>query len=143
MISRKKGQGMPLSVIITGVIVVVVAIVLILTTTEFGKKIMGLGEATPSALEAATQGCMLAARNDLLTDYCYNFREVGNVQYVNCEDARIQGSLSAQGISTTGIPACDSGLIAQEITRVCADFSTGQKNDARFNGEQYRCAPAA
>ncbi len=75
----KRGQGMPLSVIITAVIVVVVALVLILVTTDFGKKLIGLGQATPSALEAATQGCIIAAQNNLVTDYCYNFRKVGNV----------------------------------------------------------------
>ncbi len=142
MISSKKGQGMPLSVIITGVIVVVVAIVLILTTTEFGKKLMGLGGATPSALEAATQGCKVAAQNNLITDYCYNFRKVGNSEWVNCQDSRIQSSLSQQGISAS--ITCDSSLEGNEIASICSDLTTGQQADAKFNGAA-RCtnAPAA
>lgn len=140
MISSKKGQGMPLSVIITGVIVVVVAIVLILTTTEFGKKLMGLGGATPSALEAATQGCKVAAQNNLITDYCYNFRGAGSNQWVNCEDERIKSSLTQQGISTTGIGECSPSLVQNEITRICDGLSNSQKNSAQFNGNKWTCA---
>jgi hypothetical protein len=139
MISSKKGQGMPLSVIITGVIVVVVAIVLILTTTEFGKKLIGLGGATPSALEAATQGCIVAAQNNLITDYCYNYRKVGNTEWVNCQDPRVQSSLTQQGISS-GI-SCDSTLEGNEIASICSDLTTSQQGDARFNGVA-RCTNA-
>ena len=123
---------MPLSVIITAVIVVVVALVLILVTTDFGKKLMGLGQATPSALEAATQGCINAANNNLVTDYCYNFRKVGNTQYVNCEDARIQSSITQQGI--THSITCVDTLRANEISSICEDMTAGQKEDAIFNG---------
>ncbi|MEK6896655.1 MAG: hypothetical protein AABX12_04320 [Nanoarchaeota archaeon] len=140
MIFNKKGQGMPLSVIITAVIVVVVALVLILVTTDFGKKLMGLGQATPSALEAATQGCINAANNNLVTDYCYNFRKVGNTQYVNCEDARIQSSITQQGITHSIV--CDAtvgGLEDKEKNTICKGLTTNQKNDVTFNDAKYAC----
>ena len=131
---------MPLSVIITAVIVVVVALVLILVTTDFGKKIIGLGQATPSALEAATQGCIIAAQNNLVTDYCYNFRKVGNEMYVNCEDDRIQSSLTQQGISTSGI-VCLNDNQKTEVLNICKTLTKSQRNSATFNGgvADFKC----
>jgi len=140
MFTKKGEGGMPLGVIITVVILVVAASVLIFITTDFGKKLIGLGQATPSALEAATQGCIIAARNNFVTDYCYNFRKVGNEMYVNCEDARIQSSLTQQGISTSGI-ACLKDNQKTDVLNICKTLTKSQRNSATFNGgvADFKC----
>ena len=135
MMFTKKGQGMPLSVIITAVIVVVVALVLILVTTDFGKKLTGLGQATPSSLEAATQGCIVDAQNNLITDYCYNYRKVATNGYVNCEDDRIRASLTQQGVPTT--IQCTLSLKDNEKKTICAGLTNAQRSSTEFNGGEH------
>ena len=98
---NKRGQeGMTLGTLLLIILGVVVLVVLIIGfTTGFGF-IFNIFDAAPGQqLEAVVQGCVLAANNNLVTDYCRQFREVsvdGQKQFVLCQSDIVQQAISAR-----------------------------------------------
>src|SRR3989344_6382284 len=94
---QKRGQeGVTLTTLILIIIGAVVAVVIILGATGTLNKIFGAGEALPKNLQLVTEACILDAKNNFLSDYCYTFKKLDDYEYANCQDARVQFSLRNQ-----------------------------------------------
>src|SRR3989338_10415947 len=130
---QKRGQdGVTLTTLILIIIGAVVAVVIILGATGVLNKIFGSSEALPKNLQLVTEACELDAKQTLISDYCYTFKEADDNQYINCQDARVQDALKQQGVAVTGI-TCDSTLVEDAVKNICTGLSTTQKDKAIFN----------
>lgn len=140
----KKGQeGVTITTLALLALAVVVVVVVILGVTGIlGDIFGGVNPAVPEQLEAAAQGCILAARTGLSSSYCYQLRDLGGDQYANCEDSRIQDAIAQSDVGSVNI-VCDDALVNGTIADFCEPLSTGDKEDARFSvggGEELECA---
>ncbi|MCH7567877.1 MAG: hypothetical protein IIA87_00475 [Nanoarchaeota archaeon] len=130
---NKKGQeGLTLTTLLLIVLGIVVVVVIILGATGIFGDIFGKREAFPKALEAVTQSCKLAAQVSLIADYCYEFKKISDNEYINCEDPRVQSSLSEQGI-IVGF-SCEPSLTKDAKKGVCLDFSAAKQKEVRVGG---------
>ncbi len=139
MTFNKRGQeGLTLGTLLLIVLGVVVLVVIIVGATGAFDFIFSKTDQIPGqALEVVAQSCIIAARANLVTDYCYTFREVSDTQYINCQDSRIQQSLGQQEV-TPIVCAEDNTqlhLSWNAKTEVCLGFSQSKRNDVFFNGD--------
>lgn len=139
---NKRGQqeGIGLGTLLVLVVGVVAVVVIILFVTGAFDKLGGVGEALPGQLEAVAQACKIAVQGSLTTDFCYNFKDAGNDEFVNCQDARIDESLKKEDMS--GKISCASAeLLWNAKANTCAGLSPGDGADAFFNGNRTdKCA---
>lgn len=140
-VNRRGQEGVTLTTILLLVLGVVVVVVIILGATGILGDIFSKREALPGNLEAVTQVCKIAVEANLISDYCYEFKKIGDNEYINCQDARVQSALTSQGISSSIV--CTGGLVKNAAASVCAGLgSKAKKEAAKFNGgnAEYACA---
>ena len=96
---NKRGQDLPIGALILIVLGVIVLLLLVLGFTTGFDFIFDKFKVAPGQdLEAVAQSCNFAAQGNLRIDFC-DFKEVtyqGVKQYVNCEDSRVKGSITAE-----------------------------------------------
>jgi len=131
---NKKGQKeMSIGTLLAIILGVVVLVVLILFFTGAFDRLGVLPDAVPGDLEAVAQSCRLAVQGDLITDYCYNFREVADNRYVNCEDGRIGSSLRQQNVEFENIE-CVPNLKENAMRDICNSARDSDVDKIIFNG---------
>ena len=145
MFNKRGQEGVTLTTILLLVLGAVVVVVIILGATGILGDIFGKKEALPGNLEAVTQACKIAVQASLIADYCYEFKKIGDNEYINCEDARVQDSLSQQSPPITSSVTCNSGLRNSAIQSVCADIAENKRIETKFNGgsSELKCEIAA
>jgi hypothetical protein len=111
---NKRGQGLEVSTLILIVLGVIILVLLVLGFS------MGWGNLWEkvnifqggSSIESVIQGCKVAVSSASTYSYCNDFKKItvnGKIEYVNCEDARVIGSLGGSTLSCT-----DSAKIIEE-----------------------------
>ena len=122
---NKRGQeGVTLTTLLLIILGVVVVVVIILGATGVLNDVFGTRTALPGNLEAVSQSCKIAVQGNLLVDYCYNYKKISDLEYINCQDFRIKESLIAQGYESNikGIE-CDGTQQNIVRTSVCDGLS--------------------
>ena len=132
-LNKRAQEGMTLTTLLLIIVGVVVAVVLILGATGILGDIFDTSEALPGNLEAVAQSCKISAEASLITSFCYEFKEIDNDRYVNCEDARIRDSLVQQNVDFEGI-TCAEDLKENAKRDVCENVADNKKEDTFFNG---------
>ncbi len=135
---NKEGQeGLSLGTLLMIILGVVVLVVLVLGFTGAFDFIFRQTDQLPQALESAVQGCRVAAQGSLTTSYCYQFREIGNDQYINCQDSRVQEALRNEDVNIPQI-SCES--LNNEITRFCNTIDEDDRAKVRIIADStYSC----
>ena len=129
---NKRGQeGITLTTLLLIVLGVVVVVILILGATGIFGDIFSKREALPGNLEAIAQSCKIAAGASLIADYCYEFKEVQDDEFINCLDPRIADSLVQQGISVEF--TCNSALMVSAKKEICKDVIATKVDNTFFN----------
>src|SRR3989338_5371160 len=117
LVKNKKGQDMPIATLIRIALGVLVLVIVGMGfyygwDTVFGK----LGLLPGGKLETFTQGCNIAAKASLQTDYCDQFKLINDVPgqpepvYINCDYSSIKTALT--GLGTTLLD-CNSAVAAK------------------------------
>ena len=120
--NRKGQEGLTLTTLLLIVLGIVVVAVIILGVTGILGKIFSSGEEIiPSKLEAAVQGCKIAAQASLVADYCYDLKKIGDDLYVNCQNNRIATSLDAQTVVVPIDITCNAGVLNISLVEFCRD----------------------
>ncbi len=126
--------------IILIVLGVVVLIALILGFTRAFSYFFDQTDQLPTELESAVQVCKAAAEQSLITSYCYQFRELDEDTFVNCEYSTIKTVLSEQYDVDTSSISCNAQTVEAEAVRFCEDknadteiiTSTGSKTCGEY-----------
>lgn len=131
---NKRGQDLPvgaLVLIVLGVLVLVGLGWIFFSGTN--KVTDTLNQAPGGVLEAAVQGCELAAKGELYVDYCTTFKKISSKDYINCEDSRLDAG--AQRTKLT----CDDSQVAESAIQFCKDQKFG--NDVVVAGTSCANVP--
>jgi hypothetical protein len=129
-LGRRAQKEMSLGFLLAIILGAVVLVVLILFFTGFFDKIGGGVDQLPGNLEAIAQSCRISVQASLIADYCYNFKDVGDGVYINCEDPRIRNALLQQEVDVESI-TCDDNLERDAAEDTCKGLDSSDFNDAR------------
>lgn len=102
---------------------------------NYWSKIDNVSGVLPSEVEAAAQGCKIAATGNLVTAFCDDFKELkmenGGTHYMTCDYLKTQYSTD---IGEFDVTKCTSGSVTERGTSKCGNLTASQKEKAMANG---------
>ncbi len=135
---NKRGQTREWVIFIA--VAVVVAILIILYNSGAFDKLRGLSEAVPEKLAAAALGCKTSVQLGSVSGFCYELKDVGNNEFVNCRDLRILDELRKEGVEAY---SCTETLVASASIAQCKTLTNpSQWDNVKVNGKvcnTYTC----
>lgn len=101
---NKRGQELSITTLVLIALGVVILVLLVLGFTKGWDWVTSKFDILPGqSLETVAQSCAIAAQGELKIDFC-SYKKIkvdGQREYVNCQDARLQGSIDSD-INTDG-----------------------------------------
>lgn len=123
----RKGQELSITTLILIVLGVVILVLLILGFTRGWDWIIGKFDLLPGqSLETLAQSCNVAAQGGLAVDFC-SFKKIkvdSVTQYLNCQDPRLQASITSEDKPSCSPDAAKQYCISQKL-----------KDDALINSQ--------
>ncbi len=137
---NKKGQDLSIGTLILIVLGIVVLVLLILGFSlgwdNLWEKINIFGGSS-SVGDVVTQ-CSLSITQANTYDYCNSFKSIkidGKTEYLNCQDDRVQGSLSKTGLTCTGDPVAEFCKTKAGDQKFTNEVKVNQRTCQEWNAE--------
>lgn len=133
MMRDKKGQEMSISTLVL-IVIGVIVLVLLVMGFSYGwqnllDKINIFGGGT--TIDNVVTSCNIAASSGAANSFCADFKKVktsAGIEYINCQDSRVSGSLNTQISCATQVPAMKTG---------CAALKPTASNKVKINGIEF------